>query len=490
MTRFISAAIITLSVLCSGSLFSQTSPWSLQKCINHAFEYNLQIKQSALNNDRAEIGLFSAKGAFLPSLNASGSHGYNIGMTIDPFTNEFATDAIQSNSFGLNSGITLYNGFKNHLNLKRAVLGVDIAMINLEQTKNDLALTISAAYLNVLFQEEFVTLATLNLETTKRQANRVAKLVEAGAAPQSDLLDVQAQEASDYASLISSENAQTLAKLNIVQLLQLNSAQAATFEIVKPSDEDLEISPLPPSSALAINHALSTFPEIRAAALSVDDAYLNLDIAKTNYLPRLFASYNFGSGYSGNRQEPIGEPSYNMVELGTTEDGQTVYYAGVTETMDLVIPLAPSYNEYQTTPFSNQLSDNINQSVFFSLSIPIFNGFASRNSVKQAEVGILQSKYAEEATEQILTQSIESAWADAVAAQKNLLAQEAALAAAELAFSNTELRFEAGAISALEYADSRARLDNARTNSLRTRYDLVFKSKILDFYQGKTITLR
>ena len=107
MTRFISTAIITLSVMFSGSLFSQDSAWSLQRCINHAFEHNLQIKQSALNNDRSEIGLISAKGAFLPSLNASGSHGYNIGMTIDPFTNEFATDAIQSNSFGLNSGITL-----------------------------------------------------------------------------------------------------------------------------------------------------------------------------------------------------------------------------------------------------------------------------------------------------------------------------------------------------------------------------------------------
>ena len=145
---------------------------------------------------------------------------------------------------------------------------------------------------------------------------------------------------------------------------------------------------------------------------------------------------------------------------------------------------------YSTIPFTDQLSDNINQSISFSLSIPIFNGFSSRNSVQQAEVGVLQSKYAQESTSQILTQSIESSWADAVAAQKNLLAQQAALASAEPAFSNTELRFEAGAISALEYADSRTRLDNARTNSLRTRYDLVFKSKILDFYQGKTITLR
>ena len=449
MTRFISTALITLSVLFSGSLIAQTSAWSLQKCINHAFEHNLQIKQSALNNERAEIGLLSAKGAYLPSLNASGSHGYNIGMTIDPFTNEFATDAIQSNSFGLNSGITLYNGFKNHMNLKRAALGIDIAATNLEQTKNDLALTISAAYLNVLFQEEFVTLANLNLETTKRQVDRVTKLVDAGASPPSDLLDVQAQEASDYASLISSENARSLAKLNIVQLLQLSREETIIFEIVRPSEEDLKNSRLPSSSSQAMNHALSSFPEIRAAALSVDDAYLNLDIAKTNYLPRLFASYNFGSGYSENRKL----------------DGLTI-------------------------PFADQLAINTNQSIFFSLSMPVFNGFATRSTVQQAEIGILQSKYAEEAAEQILTQSIESAWADAIAAQKNLLAQEAALASAELAFSNTELRFEAGAISALEYADSRTRLDNARTNSLRTRYDLVFKSKILDFYQGKTITLR
>jgi len=479
MIRFISAAIITLVGLLSGAVFAQTTAWSLQKCINHAFEHNLQIKQSALNNDRAAIGFLSAKGAFLPSLNASGSHGYNIGMTIDPFTNEFATDAIQSNSFGLSSGITLYNGFKNHLNLKRAALGIDIATINLEQTKNDLALTISAAYLNVLFQEEFVTLANLNLETTKRQVDRVVKLVEAGAAPSSDLLDVQAQEASDYASLISSENARSLAKLNLVQLLQLSSEQASTFEIVRPSEDDLEVSTLPTSSSQAINHALSTFLEIRAAALSVDDAYLNLDIAKTNYLPRLFASYNFGSGYSGNRVqgdiEPITTEFTIMTQEGVLLTAPVTDYSNVT---------------YSTIPFSNQLGDNINQSIFFSLSIPIFNGFSSRNSVQQAEVGVLQSKYAQESTSQVLTQSIESAWADAIAAQKNLLSQEAALAAAELAFSNTELQFEAGAISALEYADSRARLDNARTNSLRTRYDLVFKSKILDFYQGKTITLR
>ena len=141
-------------------------------------------------------------------------------------------------------------------------------------------------------------------------------------------------------------------------------------------------------------------------------------------------------------------------------------------------------------PFMDQLNANVNQSIFFSMSIPIFNGFSVKNNIDQAKVNVLQSVYNQESTAQILRSSIESAWADAIAAQKTLAAQEAALSAAEIAFANTELRFEAGAVSALEYADARNRLDNAKINALRTRYDLVFKSKILDFYQGKAITLR
>jgi outer membrane protein len=444
MNRILSAFFLTIGCFTFASFSFAQTPWSLQKCINHAFEHNLQIKQSALGNDRADIGLLSAKGAFLPSFNASGSHGYNIGRSLDPFTYDFSTSTFQSNSFGLSSGLTLYNGFRNHLNLKRAEIGLELAVTNLERTQNDLILLISSAYLNVLFQEEFVNIATLNLDATKRQVDRMTKLVDAGAAAASNLLDVKAQQAADYATLISNENARSLAKLNLTQLLQLSSEESSSFEIVLPSESDLESSSLPASASQAINHTLLSFPEMRAASLTLDDANINLDIARTGYLPRLSGSYNFGSGYSAN------------------------------------VPVS----------FTDQLSVNRNERVFFSLSIPVFNGFSTRTSIKQAEVGVLQSKYAQLSTEQALTQTIESAWADAVASQKNLLAQKAAFASAELAFENTKLKFESGAISALDYADSRTRLDNARVNMLRTRYDLLFKSKILDFYQGKAITLR
>jgi outer membrane protein len=487
MIRFVLASFCFLQI--SSDALTQT-PWTLQTCIDHAFQHNLQIKQSELGNDRAEISYLGAKGAFMPTLNVNSSYGYNIGMTIDPFTNEFATDAIQSSNMGLSSGMTLFNSFKNHLQLKRAKLGLDLAAANLEQTQNDLALTISSAYLNILFQEEFVNVAKNNLETTQRQVSRVTKLVEAGAAPQSDLLDVQAQEASDIASLISSENARALAKLNLVQLLQLTGEEAANFEIVVPQAGDLVASPIPNTSEVAVGYAMRNFPEIRAAELSVEDAGLGLDIAKTARMPRLFASYSFGSGFSGNRRQPVGNPVMELAELGETEDGETVYYAGVDENLQLVVPMVPTYGKYQVIPFADQVTDNINQSVFLSLSVPIFNGFQVKNSIEQAKVGVLQSEYAKESTQQVLRTSIESAWADAIAAQKTLNAQNAALSAAELSFANTELQFEAGTISALEYADARNRLDIARVNALRTKYDLVFKSKILEFYQGRAITLR
>lgn len=464
--------------LCNTDTVAQTI-WTLQSCIDHAFEHNIQIKQSELGNQRAAINHEGSIGAFLPSINASGSHGYNIGTTIDPFTNDWATDMTQSNNLGLSTGVTLFNGFRNHLNLKRAQLGLDIASLNLEQTKNDLALNIAAAYLNILFQEEFVKVAKLNLETTQRQVERVTKLVEAGAAPAADLLDVKAQEASDAAQLISSENARFLAKLNLVQILQLEGDEAANFDIAAPQIGDLEVSPIPKTATAAVSYAMNNFPQIRSAEYSVRDAELALDVAKTGRMPRISGSFNIGSGYSGNRKEWQGdvvETNFNLL----TEEGVNLIYTDYDYTGA----------EQVVIPFIDQLNANVNQSIFFSMSIPIFNGFSVKNNIDQAKVNVLQSVYNQESTAQILRTSIESAWADAIAAQKTLAAQEAALSAAELAFANTELRFEAGAVSALEYADARNRLDNAKINALRTRYDLVFKSKILDFYQGKAISLR
>ena len=456
--------------------------WSLQRCLDHAFEHNIQIQLGQLGEVSAAIGTQSAKGAFLPNLNGNLSHGYNFGRTIDPFTNQFVeSSAIRSNSFGLSTGMVLFNGFQNHLNLRRAKLAQKSAAAQREIAENNVVLTIAGAFLNVLFQEEFVRVAEYNRQATARQVDRMRSMVAAGAAAEFDLYDVEAQLAADEANIVSTKNALGLAKLNLVQLLQLPASEADGFELVRPSDEDLQRTDLPSSPAAAVAYALSAFPEIYQAELQVEDAFIGLDIAKANRYPRLFASYNIGTGYSGASRSIDGAPTTEEIVLGSlVVDDSTSY--------DLVAQ-QEVYN-FITTPFNDQLSQNFNQSVFFSMSIPIFNNFSVKASIEQAEVSALSAQYQLEQTKQTLTTSIESAWADARAASEQSVAQEASLIAAERAFLNTEKRYEAGASTAIDYADARTLFDNARVNALRAKYDLAFKSRILDFYMGKAMTFR
>ena len=455
--------------------------WSLQRCLDHAFEHNIQIQLGQLGEASAAIGTQSAKGAFLPNLNGNASHGYNFGRTIDPFTNQFVeSSAIRSNSFGLSTGMVLFNGFQNHLNLRRAKLAQASAEAQREIAENNVVLTIAGAFLNVLFQEEFVRVAEFNRQATARQVDRMRSMVAAGAAAEFDLYDVEAQLAADEANIVSTKNALGLAKLNLVQLLQLPASEADGFELVRPSDEDLERADLPPSPEAAVAYALGSFPEIRQADLQVEDALLGLDIAKSGRYPRIFASYNFGTGYSGASRSIEGEPSTELLPITFYDEDGSPFTIYTEQT---------SYN-FVTTSFNDQLSQNFNQSVFFSMSVPIFNNFSVKSSIEQAEVGALRAQYQLEQTKQTLTTSIESAWADARAASEQSVAQEASLIAAERAFLNTEKRYEAGASTAIDYADARTLDDNARVNALRAKYDLAFKSRILDFYMGKAMTFR
>jgi outer membrane protein len=233
------------------------------------------------------------------------------------------------------------------------------------------------------------------------------------------------------------------------------------------------------NAAAAVAFALGSFPDMKAAELQVTDAYLGLDLAKAARMPRIVGSYSMGSGYSANRLEQIGESNTTFYEVPTTTPG-----------VNLTAPVVDDSGvTFETMSFQDQLSNNVNQSIFFSLSIPVFNNFGIHAGIERAKVGVLSAQLSKAQTAQSLTQTVQTAWADARAAERTFDANNKALEAASLAMANAEARFEAGAISALEYADARTRLDNARINALRTEYDFVFKTRILDFYMGRPLSL-
>jgi outer membrane protein len=454
------------------------SVWDLERCLGHAMEHALAVQDALLAAERAETGELLARGAFLPNLNGTASHGYNVGQSIDPFTNQFASTRIRSNSFGLSTGVVLFNGFQNHLNLRRARLGIDLAQATADQVRNEIALAVASTYLNAVFQHELVRLAALNVAATQRQVDRIGRLVTNGAAAEGDLAEVRARLASDKANEVAALNAQALAELALVQLLQLDTDAARDFTLAIPREESLSPDALPASADAAVAHALSSFPQARRADLTWEDAGYARDVARAQQLPQLFASYSMGTGYSGAQQTGVGTAEVVTFPIGVVEGTGAIVYSG-----------AEVYPDYAPVPFLDQIADNRRQSLFFTLNVPIFNNLSRKSDIARAEVDVRSAAIAREQVRTTLRNEVETAFADARAADATLTARTEAQLAADLAFAQAEKRFEAGALDAFAYADARTRRDAAAVDRLRAFYDAVFTSKILSFYLGRPLTL-
>lgn len=449
--------------------------WDLEKCITYALDNNLSIKQSELTTKVAAENVTSNKGQMLPNVNAFASNTYNFGQTIDPFTNQFASQRVRSNALGVSANLNLFNGFQNKYNLEQSQYNLEAQRYNLDKTRNDISLAIAAAYLQILFNLEMSDAARNQVLLTQKQLERTSKLVNAGTVPKGSLYDVEAQLANEELNLTQANNNLDLSYLQLVQLLQLESTEG--FKIVEPEiniTEDEEVQARP---GQVFDKALNVLPELKSAENTMLGAESRLKSAKGNYYPRLSLNASIGSGYSGLNQT-VTQTEVVDVPIGTTASGEVV---------------SSQYNaplSFETKAFGEQLSDNFNQSVGLSLNIPIFNRFQVSTGVSQAQINYENMTLQYEQTKNTVRQTIERAYADAVAALKSYKANLKAVKALNESFSYMEKRYEVGMLNAVDLTDSKTRLTNAESALLRAKYDYVFKLKILDFYQGKAISLK
>ncbi len=471
--------LVSIAALFTTLAMAQESAYTLEKCLEIGLANNIGLEIQSLDVNSSEQNLIQSKANLLPNLNASASHGYNWGQRIDPFTNQFATDRIQSNSFGISTGVMLFNGFSLQNRVKQADINLKIAEVNLETSRNSTALAIANAYLSVLFNEELNAINEANLTASTGQVDRIQKLVDAGQIPEADLFQAQAQMASDEARVISSQNAIDLAELNLMQLIQLPEEDRVNFQVVKPkmTADELEL----PSKDVVLLHALSAFPEIRSAELNQAGADIGYKIANGSRYPSLSASYSYGSGFSGANQTGAGNP----INLGNVPIGTV---AGTNETV-LSLNEVTSFNDFETVPFFDQLETNVNRSLFFSLNIPIFNGLSNKTNVQLAKINRDVADLRMKDTRNQLTQTVESAYADAKAALKTYQAADFSLKAQEEAFKYAEIRYQEQVINGVDYAQARSSRDAALAEKIRSQYDYIFRVKIVEFYQGKSFSL-
>lgn len=451
-TAFRLSFLCVIIISSSFKSFAQGKVWSLEDCINYALENNIAVQQSELTMESAQKDYTQSMFGALPSLNASASHSFNFGQRIDPFTNQFATTQVRSNSVSLSSSFLIFNGFQTLNSIKRSDILLEARKSDLAKMKNDISLNIANVYLQILFNTELLKNAENQLKVTDIQIGRIQKMVDAGSLPEGSLRDIEAQRASEELRKINAENQLNLSLLNLAQMLRLENADE--FDIQIPSFDNIdEVKDLSTPGAL-YQTAVGIMPEIKSAEYSYESAIRTRAIARGGYSPRLSVTGSLGSGYSGNNKE-------------LHPDGR-----------------------FLTKPFNEQLDDNFNKSVGFSLNIPIFNGLSTRTNVQKAKIGMQQAELNLENTKLQLRQNIEAAHNDALAALKRFNAAKKSVEALELAFDYTKQRFDVGMVNSFDFNNDKNRLANSRSELLQAKYEYIFKTRVLDFYQGKAISLK
>lgn len=451
---------------------AQTS-YTLSQCIETAWTNNLQIKQAELGLESAELDLKNAKTDVLPNLNGFATHNYNWGQRIDPFTNLFANTRVQSNSFGLSSSITLFNGFQNQENIRSQQAGLEASKWSLETQKNNMALTVASAYLQVVLAEELVAVAEEQVEITETQLGRIKSLVDAGSIDRGAQFDLEAQLGRDNSNLTQRTNDYQLSLVQLKQMMMLSVDEPISLE--KPRVEVQDVSKIEDTRTI-YGYAETAMPEVKQAQMSLAQMDHILKQNKSGYYPSLTLSGSIGTGYSGLASTTTLGDYTGDQEIGYTQDGVVVYQ--------------PTY-DFNRTPvsFGTQLSDNFNQFIGLSLNIPIFNRNGVNTMVKQTEINRSIAEIQLEQEKQGLRQRIESAHADSKAARDLMEANIVAQSSAEKAFEFAEKRFEAGASNVVDFNNSKSNLEIARMQALRSKYDYLFKVKVLDFYMGKPLSL-
>ena len=445
--------VITFSLLVgiSSSEVMAQEEWTLERCISYGIEQNIQIKQSVLQQESARLDKTQALAQMFPNLNANGGFNTNFGRNIDPGTNAFVNEQVNSNNWRIGSNATLFNGLRLLNTFKQSQLDLIAAEYDLQGLGNDISMNIATAFMQVMFNEELLMVAQDQLEVTAEQLARTQKLVDAGSLPLGNVYEVEAQYASNELQVINMENALSTSILAIKQTLNLQASDK--FRIKRP-EVDLPMEGLENTTIGTVyNHALNNWPQIKSRETKLESARKSEQIAFASYTPTLSASASISTFYSS---------SFEDINFTTFER----------------TPI----------PYGDQMDRNLSEGFGLSLSIPVFNGLQSRTSVKKATLGRMNAELQLEDQKNQLYSSIQQAYNDAQAAKRQFDASDKSVNATEKAFEYAEQRYEVGLMNTLEFNTASNNMTRSRSELLRSKYDYLFKMKVLDFYQGKPIT--
>ena len=434
--KMITKKIVFFLLLIGFQLSAQSKKWTLEECVDYAIKNNISIKQSELDLKTSDVEKLEAIGGFLPTLNGNANYSINTGASINPVTNQFQNQTFKSFSASANSNIMLFNGLANWKTLQRSKLNQIANTYRLDKMKDDIALSIANSYLQILFNKEQLKVQKNQNLVTKENIKRTQELIEAGSLPAGDIYELQATDATQEQQIISTENALLISKIALCQTLLLEDY--VTFDI---SDEviDLPMSNITNETQEAIlAKAKESVKDVKIALSNVDVAKKDVAISRSSYLPTL-------TGFVG----------YNT-----------------------------RWSESTPFNFADQLSLFDGTAVGLQLSVPILNGFATRGRVQRAKINQERSEFQLKQAELDLERNVYQAYNDVINAKKSFEAAQKTLEARKQSFNFSKERYEVGLMNSFDFSQSTIAYENAQSEVLRTKYDYIFRTKILEFYFG------
>lgn len=415
--------------------------WTLQECIKYAWENNIQLKQQEIVSEQSKNNVEQAKYSFLPTLNGSLSHSMNWGRSVNMQDLQIIQNKLyQSTGASVRASVDIFNGFQKSYDAQSKKIQYEITLQDASLLKNNISIEISRAYLQILLSKEVLKVSQESFNSISEQVVRTKKFVDAGSQAMGTLLEMEAQMATERVQVV---NAQNQVRANILTLKQLlDLPEEISFDVLIP-DIDVTLAMFKGEDINNLYSISMNLPQIQSAKLALQNSGTNLKLAKGQLLPSVSLSAGYGTNYSDSRSDA----------------------------------------------FFQQMKDNRNPSVSFSLSIPIFNSLSAKTMVKNAELSLKNSQLNLKSKEQQLFKEIQQANNDALALYEKYIASGQNVKAMEESFRYVQEKFNIGALNATDFTVAKTNLIKAKSDYIQSKYQFVFQLKVLDFYKGAQIVL-
>lgn len=421
--------------------FSQKK-WTLQECVNHALENNLQVLQNQYNKNIQDGNLKMAQREKLPSVSGSWNHNTNFGQ--QQLGSFIQRNDSYSNSANLSANVLIYNNNRLEKTIRKTEFDVEASKYDLETIKNNISLQIAQLYLNTLLNKEVVKISESALQNTKKQYDRAKITTEVGTTPKTILAEAEAALAREKQNVKSAEINVKRSLFDLAQLLRIEDYK--NFDVQDAPANNTIDAPLYSAESI-INTAYESQPQIKAAENRIQSAETQTELTKTAFFPTVSGSVGLGTFY------------FN------------------------------SLNNNLENPIFQQYKDNFSQQIGVSANIPIFNKGITRLQVEQSKINEEIAKNSLQIQKQEVLQNVQKAQFDAENNYEIFIAASETAESSRLALDFAEKSYAAGRSTIYDVNVARNNYANAQGSVVQAKYNYLFSLKLLNFYAGIPLSL-